>query len=82
MGTSANDQIHLAAFTVQSSHRTSIPDYLIISATNIKLADSIGQGKVQLLISHTASQNLILISSIQVNLELFTRGILSKIQDK
>ena len=41
--------IHPTAFTytVQSLHRTSIPDYLIISAANIQLAESIGQGKLE-----------------------------------
>ena len=43
---SADDGINPTTITVQSSSWTSIPDHLIISATNIKLADSIGQGRV------------------------------------
>ena len=41
--------IHPTAFTytVQSLHRTSIPDHLIISAANIQLAESIGQGMLE-----------------------------------
>ena len=41
----ADNHIHLAALIVQSSLIKSIPEYLIIPATNIQLANSIGQGK-------------------------------------
>ena len=43
---SADNNLNMTAFTVQSSQRKHIPDHLIISANIIQLAESIGQGTV------------------------------------
>ena len=45
VGTADND-LNMTAFTVQSSQRKSIPGHLIIPANIIQLAESIGQGTV------------------------------------
>ena len=43
---SADNNLNMTAFTVQSSQRKRIPGHLIISANIIQLAESIGQGTV------------------------------------
>ena len=66
---------HPRTLTVQSSCKIDIPDHLIICAANIKLVDTIGQGKAGENYGYLFKYRL----HFQVNLELFTRDSLLNI---
>ena len=62
------------AFSVQSSYKLNVPTYLIIHAANLKLQETIGQGRSNCKNSSGMKVCLSYHGCIQVNLELFTRG--------
>ena len=72
-------------YAVQSSYKLNLPPHLTVHASNIKMTESIGQGKLKLVIIF--SQAYVIVSELfvlcfQGNLVWFTKDIFWRMEGK
>ena len=71
--------VALKGFAVQSSYKLKLPPHLIVHASNIKMTETIGQGKLIALFFAQMSQWK---NTFQGNLEWFTKDIFWRMEAK